>query len=193
MREFEAQRWCIIHFGGAEALVTIDKYDPNNFHWSGGITYCCFNKDSYIVEELGTVMEDDDKRIDEMFLYFRKNFNQPRSWIEQSGGWLSPHGNFYPCGWHQHDSWATSLAAIYYDVLDGCVELLESKGWIRMYDDGIPMVADVRSFIPTSEQMKTLSDILNSPCRNSQYKENLERNTSWWAKNMEKKNVQIPS
>src|SRR5690242_16579063 len=118
MIKLKTEKWCVIHYGGADAIVTIDNNDPEKFYWSGGFTWAVFQDDTYIVKEYGYYKEGDPK-IDDLFLDFYKNHNVPDSYVCQSAGWLAPNGKFYPCEYYQHDTFATSLAAIYYDSLDG--------------------------------------------------------------------------
>jgi hypothetical protein len=175
----EKQRWCVIHFGGAEALVTIDKKNPNNFHWFGSVSYCSFNEDSYIVEELGIFDELESDKLDELEINFYKKYNIPESYIEQSGGWLAPDGKFFPCSYYQHDGFARSLAAIYYNSLGG-TRVLELNNWIRVYDDGNVGVEDYSGFLPTQKQIDTLYEILSSISRDEEYGKTLKENFDFW-------------
>jgi len=173
MGRFEKnEKWAIIHFGGADAIVVIDEKNPEKFYWSGSSSWCIFADDTYIVEELGTFNNEKDyKKIDDLFIYFYKNFNVPEQYNSQSSGWLSPDGKFYPCDYYQHDSFARSLAAIYYISLEG-TKALELCGWIRIYDDGNVGHLEIN---PTQKQIDTVQDILSGPKNpDERYYENLK-------------------
>jgi hypothetical protein len=174
MYKSKTEKWVVIHFGGADALVTLDEEEPGKFYWSGGPSWCTFSEDTYIVKEYGTFDNVAEyRKIDSIFLDFYKNYNTPRQYIQQSAGWLSPKGEFFPCLYFEHDQFARSLAAIYHDSLEGTITL-EKEGWFRIYDNGHYGRAD--GTIPTKKQLETIQDILSSPNHDPDYKENL----SFW-------------
>jgi hypothetical protein len=175
MYKSKMEKWAIIHFGGADALVTLDEEEPGKFYWSGGPSWCTFSEDTYIVKEYGYLDSKSYNEIDALFLDFYKNYNLPEEDIRQSAGWLSPTGKFFPCSYFEHDQFARSLAAIYHDSLGG-TKRLEDEGWFRIYDNGHYGRAD--GVIPTKKQLETIQDILSSPNHDPEYKENL----SFWFK-----------
>lgn len=155
------QHWVIIDYGGTAALVTLSKSDPNKFWWFGGVSYCTFSTDypKIILKDYGLIDDEDDDKIDAITIEFYKNYNtRKKSKPYESGGWISPKGEFYACHFHEHDAFAKNLAAVYYNSLKGVREL-EEKNWIRLGDDGMVTMKVDFTLPYTQKQLDTLFDL----------------------------------
>jgi len=80
--------------------------------------------------------------------------NKPISKLAVSAGWLSPQGQFYPCGYREHSDLAECICKALLSKLQDS-RYLEENGWIRVTTDG-----HIRGYsTATSKQVKTLMDI----------------------------------
>ena len=152
--KLKKEHWVVIKFQGVDSLVTLDE-NNNDFRWFGGMSWCSMLPTTTIEKDYEWFVEGDPK-IDEIELDYYRNFNAPKVSIEQSGGWLSPDGKFYVCGFYEHDSSAKHLSAIYYNSILG-TKLLEENGWIKVGDNGFVFFDYARQL--TKKQIDTLVKI----------------------------------
>lgn len=172
MNKLKRQEWVVIHYGGSDALVSLDPDRPDRFYWSGGPSWAVFREDTRIVKEYGW-FTDGDPEIDQIELDFYQNFNVPRpAPPHQSPGWLAPDGKFYPCAWYEHDGYARRLAAIYYSSLDSTREL-ERRGWLRILTGGVVGNIDHDAGV-TQAQYDALFDMTQSFTREPDFRDRLK-------------------
>jgi len=153
-------QWAVIYIFGEYRLVEVSR-DRKRVYWNGGPGYCRLEEGKLtIVHDYGNIDPDDNEKIDDVFLDFYKNYNQPIEKIIISSGWLSPDGKFFPCGYYEHANTAEKLCAIYYDLLTNPIRILEENNWIKVYIDGEIGVEDFMSFIPTDNQIDTIVKLI---------------------------------
>ena len=145
VRDGNPKKWCEVAF----ALVYENK--PNDFHWFGGAGHCDYAPGDYnIVETFGYGIYKESFEIE-----FRKRYRKPQTGkLEQHAGWISPTGHFYLCNPFGHDSVATNITAQLFNSLSG-TRMLEEKGWIRVYEDGVNACPDKI----TQEQINTAFEL----------------------------------
>lgn len=111
----------------------------------------------------------------ELFRQFELDF-PPISAIKESGGWLSPNGKFYPCGFCQHTKLAKKLALIYFDSQNGDTTL-EDNGWAHVSYDASVLAISKRL---SQAQLNNLMDIF-SIAESIIYKTRLMRDINFYA------------
>ncbi len=74
----------------------------------------------------------------------------------ESGGWISPFGDFYGCPIYQHDALAHTLAQAWYGDSGG-TRVLETRGWTKIFASG---GCDYDPAQINTDQMNSLLDIL---------------------------------
>lgn len=111
-----------------------------------------------VVAEYGVVNLSDDEQVDAICLKFEKDF-PPCPGLENRGGWLAPDGTFYACDPYRHISLAGRLAAVVYSSLENGEQLLERKGWIKVYRALVCAPGGDCERGPTQDQLDTLWDL----------------------------------
>lgn len=124
---------------GEPFLCVYDVRKPDIILWDGGPSYRTIEPEHVNILHIYSsfsVNNDYDKPWIAFYKTYGKLEPQSESAPEQSAGWLSPVGKFYPCDYAAHGAMARRIAAILYNTLDAD-KALESRGWWRISDDGI--------------------------------------------------------
>lgn len=150
----------VINFQDRVSLVAVHPEDATRLHWNGGITYMFGEAGKhYTLLKVYQVADfpDEDAIEIQFYLDFPVEAEMPPK--EQSPGWLSPEGVFYPCEVALHESTAICLSAMYYRSL-AASGILERKGWLRIMDDGFIRWLDGCEYQLTQRQADTLGALL---------------------------------
>lgn len=159
--------WAVKTKSGANwqgpSLVTLDG---DNLAWDGGpsgFTISNWNHVKLIKQYENNHEYDSNEwwdRVEELRDQFERDF-PPDKGLKVSGGWLSPEGNFYPCGYTEHLDMAYRLAVSLFDSHDG-EKFLEDNGWAKVWYDG--RIINFRNWELrddyTQAQINTLGDLL---------------------------------
>lgn len=96
-------------------------------HWYAGDSYTTWNPDEYVVvkEFAYTGYDSIDDAEGELHRAYAPVPQQPSARL----GWISPSGDWYPCGYCCHRDLEELLAKIYYD---SSYTQLETKGWVSV-------------------------------------------------------------
>jgi hypothetical protein len=158
---------------------------PDTFyHWYGP-SRMSMPKTVVILKTYGTVEHDDNDAIDEFTIQYAHDFAWPIG-VKASAGWLARDGTYYPCRSWEHDTAAEMIAIkefgkAYFETYSTATCQLENKGWIRLYNNGIPGVKDDRTFVPSQAQLDTLMDITMQEDCSEEMRENIMSDIEYWA------------
>lgn len=142
--------------------------EENKMHWHAGLTYTKWNPSEYnIVRELEYI---DDSSIDNaeeiLCIEYGTRPQEPSARL----GWISPSGEWYPCGYACHTHLErTLLTAKYQSTYPG----LSKRGWIEV-KGGALIVID-SSWKTTEESKNTLKRIVEA----FEIRESEEPNINW--------------
>lgn len=134
------------------ALMT--KGDGDNWHYGLQRQYFSSHKVE-IVKDYGMIHIDD---FDDIEISFCKEFYFPKIGLEDSCGWLSPYGTFYPCHSWEHDSKANTICKCILNFVssNGTLEL-ENRQWIRINEENTSVYNLDNG--PTQKQIDALWDL----------------------------------
>lgn len=131
------------------------------YHWHGP-SRMGWPRRVEIVADYGMVDSADDNALDALEIRFAQEFPW-LSGLVAGGGWLSPHGVFYPCKGWEHNTSAFMIALAVYGTASpgvegyGTVDRLERLGWRKLYDEFLV----VDNYCPlTQAQVDTLGELL---------------------------------
>lgn len=125
---------------GRVTFAMLKPSEPNTFYWFGLPGHATYEKGDYeIIRTLGYGIYTSKLEIE-----FRREFCKPETLnrIKQTAGWIAPTGHIYPCEPWEHDGLAVNITAWLYNSLGG-TRLLDDKGWIRLYKEGIHSSPDL--------------------------------------------------
>jgi hypothetical protein len=114
-------------------------------YWGGGTSYRTLPENYQILKEYASFEEADRQ--------FPKDFPKiPVTQAVAKGGWLSPKGELYVCGYGEHVDLSDHLHVQIYDSKEPHIE---ERGWIRIWTRGM-FTCEKR---PTPEQMSMLLEM----------------------------------
>lgn len=146
------RHWWVVRLWQAEQLYLVSR-DGDVWYWCNSKTRIEDEGNLEPVSDYGPV---GDESYEDAYARFLQDY-PPRSGIEDSFGWLSPEGTYYPCGYCMHGDLASDLIIWRYpdeDPYDD--DVLIERGWRRVTDSAVYPWPDVAY---TQAQLDTLFDL----------------------------------
>lgn len=110
-----------------------------------------------ILKDYGEISTEDEERLDAVAVQFARDFPLKPATLPRAG-WLSPGGDYFPCGARGHLLSAQKLALEAGELGDG-EKYLEKKGWMKVYDELVAWPKNA----PTQRQLDTLFQLTQLP------------------------------
>lgn len=173
MRNFSKLLW-VRQVGWSEdtkpILVGLRKGDDRDYmHWNAGDSYTTWSPDDYVIvkefEYSGWDSIDDAES--ELNRTYAPKPQPPSARL----GWISPNGEWYPCGYCCHKDLEMLLGEIYYD---NRMLQLENVGWVSVKGSALIGVRDDKC--KTSEDTK---NTLRKVVEEFELAESLNPNINW--------------
>jgi hypothetical protein len=147
--------YMVIEYQGIRSLVAEKPGYPERLYWFGGISYMTRTENVKILHTFPPT--DDYLTPNEYEIAFWRDWNPPKKGEVTEHGWLSPTGDFYPCGYGEHESLADQIVAAFYGKLEGS-KYLDNYGWLRVQDGNVVWMGN-GSPPATQAQIDVLWDI----------------------------------
>lgn len=156
----ERNDWAVISGGKDFSYSLVCFKNEKDFYWGQTSSFCTMLEEYKIVEIIGKVPS---SKWDDMEIAYVKKYQPIKSSdVKESAGWLAPDGKFYTCSYGGHRSLSIKLSCHYYDQIEDSTKILEEKGWIKVYKNGVigwDESKELENFI-TKKQKSTLSDLI---------------------------------
>lgn len=138
-------------------LVRYEEGYPDTLYWDFSEGYFPIGADHYrVLKVYGDWKGGDWDAADALELQYTRDF-PPRQGLEDSPGWLSPSGVFYPCESLQHRYSSRALALLQDGEFSGNTERrLEVTGWVKVHSN---MVCEPRKGEPTQAQIDVVFEM----------------------------------